>query len=181
MESRDNIEEQIGKANEGKTTLEDMPVNQLNWRAQVLRNVIKIAQADGDERWRRLIPQQKRLNSALSAALRRDRERSGIPEPDSTVIATKPARLNVKRPGLSETSSDPKPQEFAKQCTLKSARCAKGRIETKCECGAVVELTISRDEIARFDCECGGKYGGALIFMQRFEVTKFQGGNDGRG
>lgn len=56
------------------TTLVDLSTPELKMRLGVVTSVLREAQADKDPRWKNLIPQQSRLNAALVARLKGERE-----------------------------------------------------------------------------------------------------------
>lgn len=65
----------------------------LQARFAIITQVIREAQADGDERWKILVPQQRKLNGIIIKKLQKRREQRGIPEPSPVIIGVQPACL----------------------------------------------------------------------------------------
>jgi hypothetical protein len=69
----------------------------LRARLVVLTQIIREAQRDGDERWRDVVPQQRRVNAALVAKLKQRRIDRDEPEPTPVVVGMKPAKIAAVR------------------------------------------------------------------------------------
>jgi len=75
-------------------TLDDLSTLELKMRLALVTSVLREAQQNGDERWRRLIPQQRKLNTALVKRLKEERgERAPV------VVGLKPVVLSAQMKG----------------------------------------------------------------------------------
>ena len=71
-------------------------VSDLRTRLALVTRVIREAQADGDERWRNVVPQQRRINAALVAKIRTTRLGRGEPDAEPVVVGMKPLALATR-------------------------------------------------------------------------------------
>ena len=85
----------IEKLANDKTQLSDLSIVELRMRLVLVTTVLREAREAGDERYERLIPQQRRLNDALVARLKVERG-----EIAPTVVSMKTVKLNTKAPGV---------------------------------------------------------------------------------
>jgi len=67
----------------------------LRFRLSILSHVIREAQRDGDERWKKLAPQQQTINAALVERERRDRVERGQPEPKPVSVRLQTLKLKA--------------------------------------------------------------------------------------
>lgn len=72
----------------------------LRVRLALVTRVIKEAQADGDKRWKNVVPQQRRINAALVAKIKTARRGRGEPDIEPTVVGMKPLALATRAPRL---------------------------------------------------------------------------------
>lgn len=72
-------------------------IGNLRARLYVLTRIIKEAQAKGDERWRKLVPQQRAINEVLVEKIKEQRRIRGEPEPETVKIGMKAASLKARR------------------------------------------------------------------------------------
>ena len=83
-----------------RDALDELSELELRTRLVVVTKVIREAQADGDDRWRNVIPQQRRLNRALVAKIREVRRRRGEPDRAPVVVRMRPLSLATRAPRL---------------------------------------------------------------------------------
>jgi hypothetical protein len=81
---------------EGLDALSELAVHDLRLRLAIVTQVIREAQVNGDPRWENVVPQQRRINTALVRRLQRQRRDEGVPEPEPVRVAMQPARMVAK-------------------------------------------------------------------------------------
>jgi len=65
--------------------LKTTSISELEMMRSTLAGVIKILQAKGDNRWEEIAEQQRKVNKALTSAIKTKRSLDGIVEPESVV------------------------------------------------------------------------------------------------
>lgn len=79
-------------------TLDDLTTVELKLRLGIVTSVLLEARANKDERYKRLIPQQRKLNDVLVARSTHDRAARGEPVIEPVVIQCKPLKLTSRMP-----------------------------------------------------------------------------------
>ncbi len=92
-----DLDKTIETYTEGSGALAKRSIVDLRARLAIVTRVIREAQADGDERWRNVVPQQRRINAVLTAKLKERRQEHGETEPPSITVGMKPGRLKATR------------------------------------------------------------------------------------
>lgn len=115
--------------------LAEMSIKELMAKANVINIVISQAQHDGDERWRRLVPQQRLLNDEVHKRLREERAARGEPKPPAQAVALNSIETNVHRSGLNTG--------VGAQLVHISVLNLSGTVTISCLCGATVEAVLT--------------------------------------
>jgi len=76
-----------------KSTLESKSITDLRVRLGLLTKIIHDAQKEGDERWKKLVSQQRTINEVLVKKIKEARQRAGELEPESVRVGMKSARM----------------------------------------------------------------------------------------
>lgn len=74
---------------------EGVTTNELKTRLWILSETIKDAQRNNDDRWKRLVPQQREINQELSR-----RSKASGTEPPPSMVRMKPAHMKARRKSL---------------------------------------------------------------------------------
>ena len=82
---------------EKKENLRKLPIGQIRFLLHVLDETIREAQGKGDERWEKLINQQRRLNEILVEKQKEMRKAQEIDEPEPVTVGMRALRLTAKR------------------------------------------------------------------------------------
>lgn len=82
---------------EMEESLEKLSITELRIRLDLATKIIKEAQAKQDERWRKVVPQQRAINKVLVKKIKDRRNAVGDPDPEPVKIGMKPVILTAKR------------------------------------------------------------------------------------
>ena len=69
--------------------LDHLTIGDLKLRLGLANKIIKEAQAEGDKRWEKVVPQVRRLNAALAKKLKEQRKERGELEPEPVTVGMK--------------------------------------------------------------------------------------------
>lgn len=77
--------------------LKNTSIGELETMLSTLSGLIKELQANGDKRWEEIIEQQRKVNTALTSAIKTKRSLDGIVEPDEVRVTTDKLSLGINQ------------------------------------------------------------------------------------
>jgi len=66
-----------------------LSIGDIRLRLGMANKIIKEAQTKGDDRWKKVVPQVRRLNEALVKKLKEERKKRGEAEPEPVTVGMK--------------------------------------------------------------------------------------------